>query len=63
MQVKMVVICSKFGLMELVNLIWLREVSVNGMVKLGINANGKCWKKHICKRIRDVWQTSMEKWF
>ena len=44
-------ICSKF---ELVNLIWLREVSLNGIVKLGMNVNGEFWKKHICKRIREV---------
>ena len=30
-------ICSKSGLLELVNLICLREVSVNGMVNLGMN--------------------------
>ena len=57
MQVKMVVtmqahMYSKFGLFELVNLIWLREVSLNGMVKLGVN--GEFWKKHICSRIREV---------
>ena len=39
-------ICSKFGLLELVNLICLREVSVNGMVNLG-------WKKYICVRIQE----------
>ena len=33
--------CSKFGLFELVNLIWLREVSLNGMVKLGMKVNGE----------------------
>ena len=46
-------ICSKFVLMELVNLIWLREVSVNGMVnlgvngmvKLGMNVDRELWKK------------------
>ena len=30
-------ICIKFGLFEFVNLIWLREVNLNGMVKLGMN--------------------------
>ena len=30
-------ICSKSGLLDLVNLICLREVSVNGMVNLGMN--------------------------
>ena len=38
-------ICSKFGLLELVNLIWLREVGVNGMVNLGMNVDGEGWKK------------------
>ena len=37
-------ICSKFGLIELVNLIWLRDMSLNGMVKLEMNVNGKFWK-------------------
>ena len=50
-------ICSKFGLFELVNLIWLREVSLNGMVKLGMKV--KFWKKHIGSRIREV---DMGKW-
>ena len=40
--------------MELVNHICLREVSLNGMVKLGMNMNGEFWKKHICRRIREV---------
>ena len=40
-------ICSKFGLMELVNLICLREVSVNGMVNLGMNVDGEGWKKSV----------------
>ena len=59
MQVKMVVtmqayIYSKFGLFELVNPIWLREVSLNEMVKLGMKVNGEFWQKHICSRIREV---------
>ena len=44
----------RFGVFELVNLIWLREVSMNVMVKLGMNVNGEFWKKHIFKRIREV---------
>ena len=47
-------ICSKFGLFELVNLIWLREVSLNGIVKLGMKVNGEFWKMHICSKIREV---------
>ena len=46
-------ICSKFGLLELVNLICLREVSVNGMVNLGMNIEGEGWKKYICERIQE----------
>ena len=38
----------------MVNLTWLREVSLNGMVKLGMKVNGEFWKKHICSRIREV---------
>ena len=34
-------LCNKFGQIELINLIWLREVSLNGMVKLGMNVNGE----------------------
>ena len=45
-------ICSKFGLLE-VNLICLREVSVNGMVNLGMNVDGEGWKKYICERMQE----------
>ena len=55
-------ICSKFGLLELVNLICLREVSVNGMVNLGMNVDGEGWTKYICERIQEcgrrVWKDS-----
>ena len=40
-------ICSKFGLIELVNVIWLRDASVNGMVNLRINVEEEVWKKCI----------------
>ena len=46
-------ICSKLGLLELVNLICLRAVSVNGMVNLGMNVDGEGWKKYICERIQE----------
>ena len=39
--------------MELVNLICLRGVIVNGMVNLGINVEGERWKKYICERIQE----------
>ena len=47
-------ICSKFGPLELVNLICLREVSMNGMANLWMNVDGEGWKKYICERIQ-VW--------
>ena len=47
-------ICTKFGLMELVNLILLRDVSVNRMVSLGIKIDRKVWKKYICERIQEI---------
>ena len=34
-------ICNKFGLKDLVNLICLGDVSVNGMDKLGMSVTGK----------------------
>ena len=46
-------ICSKFGLLEFVNHIYLREVSVNGMLNLGMNVEGEGWKKYICERIQE----------
>ena len=39
--------------MELVNLTLLRDVSVNGMVGLGMKMDRKVWKKYICERIQE----------
>ena len=50
--------CTRFGLMELVNLILLRDVSVNGMVSLGMKIDKKVWKKYICERIQEVGRQS-----
>ena len=47
-------ICSKFGLIELVNLIWLRDASVNGIVNIRMTVEEEIWKKYICERIREV---------
>ena len=44
--------CSKFGLIELRNFIWLR--GVNGMVNLRVNVKEEVWKKCICERIWEV---------
>ena len=46
-------ISNRFGLMELVNLIWLIEVTVNGMANLSMNIDGELWKKYICERIQE----------
>ena len=35
-----IIICNKFGLKDNVNLIFLKDVSVNGVDKLGISVNG-----------------------
>ena len=54
MQIKMVGnICTKVGVIELVNLILLRDVSVNGMVSLGMKMDRKVWKKYICEISRN----------
>ena len=67
MQIKMAArcrhICTKFGLMELVNLILLRDMSVNGMVSLGMKMDRKVWKKYICERIQDVGRQSWKNGF
>ena len=47
-------ICTKFGIMELVNLIILRDVSVNGMVSIGMKIDRKVWKKYISERLQEV---------
>ena len=46
-------ICRRSGLLEFVNLICLREVSVNGMVNLGMNVEREGWKKYIGERIQE----------
>ena len=47
-------ICSKLELMELVNLVILRDVSVTGMVSLGMKMDRKVWKKYLNERIQEV---------
>ena len=44
--------------MDIFNLILLRDVSVNGIVSLGIKMNRKVWKNYICERIREVGRES-----
>ena len=53
-------ICSKIELIDLVNFIWLRDASVNGMVNLRMNVEEEVWKKRICEKIqwvgREAWK-------
>ena len=41
---------NKFGLIELVNLIWLRDASVNEMVNLTMNVDEDMREYRSCKR-------------
>ena len=45
-------ICNKFGLNDLVNLICLGDVSVNGVDKLGMSVNEKTWMKFADEKIK-----------
>ena len=38
-------VCDKFGLWELVNLPWLRNINKEGMVMLGMKYEKNVWKK------------------
>ena len=42
-------VCDKFGLWELVNLLWLRNINKDGMAILGIDRN--VWKRTLVARI------------
>ena len=55
--------CTKFGLIELVNLILLKDVSVNGMVSLGMKKDRNVWKKYICERIQEIGRQSWKNGF
>ena len=56
-------ICSKFGLLELVNLICLREMSVTGMVNLGMNVDREGWKKYIRERLQECGRSAWKDGF
>ena len=47
-------ICNKFSFNDIVNLICLGDVSVNGVDKLGMNANEKIWRKFAHEKIKLV---------
>ena len=57
-------LCSQFGLIELANLIWLRDASVNGKVNIRMNVEEEVWKKCICEIIqevgRDAWKDGVK---
>ena len=49
--------------MELVNPILLRDMSVNGMVSLGMKMDRKVWKKYMGERIQEVGRQSWKNGF
>ena len=46
-------VCDKFGLWELVNLQWLRNINKEGMAMLGIIYDRNVWKKTFVTRIQE----------
>ena len=48
-------VCDKFGLWELVNLLWLRNINREGMAMLGMKYDRNVWKK-TCGENPGVWQ-------
>ena len=55
--------CTKFRLIELVNLILLRDVSVNAMMSIVMKMDKKVRKKYICERIHEVGRQSWKNGF
>ena len=46
-------VCDKFGLWELVNLLWLKNINKEGMIMLGMKYNRNVWKKTLVARIQE----------
>ena len=46
-------VCDKFGLWELVNLLWLRSINKEGMALLGMEYDRNVWKKTFEARIQE----------
>ena len=46
-------ICGKFGLWDLVNLLWLRSNNKEGMGMLGMEYDRNVWKKTFVARIQE----------
>ena len=40
-------VCNKFGLWELVNLLWLKNINKEGMAMLGMKYDRSVWKKRL----------------
>ena len=56
-------VCDKFGLWELVNRLWLRNINKEGIAMLGIKKMTKnVWKKTGGEN-PGVWQETVEEWF
>ena len=56
-------VCEKFGLWELVNLLWLKNINKEGMAMLGIKYDKNVWKKTFVERIQEYgrrWSTREE---
>ena len=46
-------VCDKFGLWELVNRLWLRNINMEGMAMLGMKYDINMWKKTLVARIQE----------
>ena len=46
-------VCDKFGLWELVNLLWLKNINKEGMAMLGMKYDRNVWKKTLVARIQE----------
>ena len=46
-------VCNKFGLWELVNLPWLKNINKEGMAMLGMKYDRSVWKKTLVARIQE----------
>ena len=46
-------VCDKFGLWELVNLLWLKNINKEGMSMLGMKYDRNVWKKTLVARIQE----------
>ena len=46
-------VCDKFGLWELVNLLWHKNINKGGMAMIGIKYDRSVWKKTMVARIQE----------